>query len=165
MGLMPNPPTAAATDVLERTVDLDSSDDIDRLRLVLLRLTRRIRTRSSGTITPSQMAVLGTIIRHDRLTVGQIAEVEHVRPPSVSKIVAALERDGYIERNVDPDDRRCSPLTATAAGLAYADEARAAGRTWLAEQLDDLDVLDVSAIERALPALERLLGQAPTSAG
>jgi DNA-binding MarR family transcriptional regulator len=146
---------------LDHTVDLRAVDDIDRLRLVLLRLTRRIRTRSIGSITPSQMAVLGTIIRHGQLTVGQIAEFEHVQPPSVSKIVTALEKIGYVERSVDPDDRRCTPLTATAAGLDYADEVRAAGRTWLAAQLDELDVLDIGAIERAMPALERLLGNAP----
>lgn len=151
-------PSPAATQ--ERTVGLHTDDDIDRLRVVLLRLTRRIRTRSIGSITPSQMAVLGTIIRHKRLTVGQIAELEHVKPPSVSKIVAALEHVGYVERSVDPTDRRSTPLTATPAGLAYADEVRAAGRTWLAEHLDELDVLDVSAIEQAVPALERLLGNA-----
>lgn len=147
--------TTAAT---ERTADLNSVDDIDRLRLVLLRLTRRIRTRATGDTTPSQVAVLGTIIRHERLTVGQIAELEHVKPPSVSKIVAALEQTGYVERTTDPADRRCTYITASAAGLAYADDVRAAGRTWLAEQLDQLDILDVAAIERAMPALERLLG-------
>lgn len=142
-------------------VDLGGVDDIDRLRLVLLRLTRRIRTRAIGSVTPSQMAVLGTIIRHGSLTVGQIAELEHVQPPSVSKIVSALEKIGYVERTVDPDDRRSTPLTVTVAGHAYADEVRAAGRTWLAEQLGGLDILDVRAIEQALPALERLLGGQP----
>jgi DNA-binding MarR family transcriptional regulator len=153
--------STSPTDTLERPADLYSVDDIDRLRVVLLRLTRRIRTRSIGEITPSQMAVLGTIIRHGQLTVGQIADLEHVKPPSVSKIVGALEHVGYVERSVDPDDRRSTPLTATPAGLAYADEVRAAGRTWLAEQLDELDIVDVGAIERALPALERLLGANP----
>ncbi len=153
---MPN--TRATT--LDRQIDLSEVDDIDRLRLVLLRLTRRIRTRASGIITPSQLAILGTIIRHERITVGQIAELEHVKPPSVSKIVASLEQTGYVERTADPADRRCTHITATATGLAYADTVRAAGRTWLAEQLDDLDVLDVVAIERAMPALERLLGGA-----
>lgn len=149
---------AASSSTLDQRIDLHSVDDIDRLRLVLLRVARRIRTRASGSITPSQLAVLGTIIRNQQLTVGQIAELEHVKPPSVSKIVAALEKIGYVERRVDPRDRRCAPLTATTAGLAYADEVRAAGRTWLAEQLDELDVLDITAIEQAMPALERLLG-------
>ena len=135
-----------------------SADDVDRLRLALLRLARRIRTHSNGHITPSQLAVLGTVIHHERLTVGQIADHEHVTPPSASKIVATLERTGFVERTTDPTDRRCTPITATDAGRAHADEVRAAGRTWLTDQLGELDDRDVAAIEQAVPALERLLG-------
>lgn len=156
-----NAPDIDTTTETARAVNLVSTDDIDRLRLLAIRLTRRIRAHAGSGLSPSQMAVLGTIIRHERVTVGQIAEIEHVQPPSVSKIVGALERTGYIERSVDPDDRRCAPLVATPAGLAYADEVRAAGRTWLSEQLDGLDVIDIAAIEQALPALERLLGNQP----
>ena len=143
---------------LDHPIDLSTGDDIDRLRLVLLRIARQIRTRSNNSITPSQLAVLGTIIRNGQLTVGQIAEFEHVKPPSVSKIVTTLEKIGYVERRVDPNDRRCSPLTATAAGHAYADQVRAAGRTWLADRVGDLDARDIAAIEQAMPALEQLLG-------
>lgn len=151
--------TSPTTSNLDHAIDLTRSvADIDRLRLVLLRLARRIRTRASGSITPSQLAVLGSIIRHERLTVGQIAEHEHVTPPSASKIVAALERTGFVERTIDPDDRRCTPITVTDAGLAYADEVRAAGRTWLADQLEHITSDEIDAIGAALPALERLLG-------
>ena len=149
---------AETTTETDPRIDLRSVDDIDRLRRVLLRVARRIRTRSNNSITPSQLAVLGTIIRNEQLTVKQIAEREHVKPPSVSKIVAALEQTGYVERRVDPQDRRCSPLVATPAGHAYAEAVRAAGRTWLAERVDDLDDDDIAAIEHAMPALERLLG-------
>jgi DNA-binding MarR family transcriptional regulator len=151
---MPSP----SRSTVDRPADLGSVDDIDRLRLIVLRLSRRIRAQATGDITPSQLAVLGTILRHGRLSVGQIAEYEHVQPPSASKIVAALERHGFVERTTDPTDRRCNQITVTAAGLDYADEVRAAGRTWLARQLDDLDADEVAAVEHALPALERLLG-------
>lgn len=140
--------------------DLSNTADIDRLRLVLLRVARRIRTNTISSITPSQLAVLGTLLRHKRLTIGQIAEYEHVKPPSASKIVAALEASGYVERTTDPNDRRCTFITVSAAGHAYADEVRSAGRTWLAEQIDHLDDAEVCAIEAAIPALERLLGGA-----
>ncbi len=146
------------TSGLGNAADLSSSGDIDRLRLVLLRVARRIRTNSISSITPSQLAVLGTVLRHERLTIGQIAEYEHVKPPSVSKIVAALESLGYVERATDPNDRRCTFITASRAGHAYADEIRTAGRTWLAEQVDGMDPTDIAAIEAAVPALERLLG-------
>ena len=138
--------------------DAFSMDDVDRLRLVLLRLARKIRTSSAGSITPSQLAVLATVNRHGHLTVGQIAEIEHVKPPSVSKIVAALEQTGYLERTVDPDDRRCNPLRLTPGGSDYLDHVRAAGRTWLASRLDGLDADDIVTVTAAMPALERLLG-------
>ncbi|MEO6651314.1 MAG: MarR family transcriptional regulator [Ilumatobacteraceae bacterium] len=142
----------------ELAADLSRASDIDRLRLVLLRIARRIRTNSISSITPSQLAVLGTVLRHGRLTVGQIADYEHVKPPSVSKIVAALESLGYVERATDPNDRRCTFITVTTAGHTYADEIRSAGRTWLAGQVDVMSPTDITAIESALPALERLLG-------
>lgn len=132
--------------------------EVDRLRLVLLRLARLIRTNSSGQITPSQLAVLATIIRNEQLTVGQIAEYERVKPPSASKIVGALEHAGLVERRVDPLDRRCAHIAATSEGVAYLDGVRAAGRTWLSSQLDTLDADQLATIEAALPALEHLLG-------
>ena len=135
-----------------------SGVDVDRLRLVLLRLARRIRTSSAGSITPSQLAVVATIVRNGPLTVGQIAEREHVRPPSASKIVAALEREGLVERRHDPDDRRRTPIAVTPAGEDYVAAVRAAGRGWIASRLDELDADDVELLGRTLPALERLLG-------
>ncbi len=147
----------SATGVIE-PVPARSDVEIDRLRLVLLRLARRIRTNSSGRITPSQLAVLATIVRHKRLTIGQIADYEHVKAPSASKIVGALEQGGLVERRTDPHDRRCSHIAATPDGIAYLDGVRAAGRTWLASQLDKLDDEQLTVIEASLPALEQLLG-------
>lgn len=138
-------------------VDLTRTDDVDRLRVTVLRLARRIRTRSGGTITPSQLFSLGTVIRHERVTIGQIAELEHIKPPSASKIVAALEAEGLVERSVSPADRRCTHIVATPAGHQHLDRVRAAGRGWLSEQLTTLRDDEIAAIEQALPALERLL--------
>lgn len=138
-------------------VDLARTDDVDRLRVAILRLARRIRTHSSDVITPSQLFTLGTIIRHERLTIGRIAELEHVKPPSASKIVAALEAEGLVERSPSPDDRRCTFIVATPAGRDHLERVRAAGRNWISEQLTGLDDDDVHALERALPALEQLL--------
>lgn len=141
--------------------DLSTVADVDRLRVALIRIGRRIRTQARGDVSPSQLAVLGTIINHGPLGNGQIADHEHVRPSTSSKIVDTLERAGLVERAPDPQDRRCVLVSATDAGLAYADEVRAAGRTWLAGQLESLEAADVEAIERAVPALEHLLLDEP----
>jgi DNA-binding MarR family transcriptional regulator len=132
--------------------------DVDRLRLVLLRLSRRIRSSYAGEVTPSQLTVMATLGRHGPLTVGQIAEREHVRPPSASKIVGALEQAGLVRRTIDPTDRRCQPIELTDAGVAFVERARHAGRSFVSARLDDLDTVDLDAIATALPALERLLG-------
>jgi DNA-binding MarR family transcriptional regulator len=139
------------------TIDLARTDDVDRLRVAVLRLARRIRTSSSGSVTPSQLFTLATILRHGQLTVGQIAEIEHVKPPSASKIVSSLEHDGLVERIADDTDRRCTHIRPTDGGRDLVEQARVAGRSWIAEQLDGLDATDIEALERALPALERLL--------
>lgn len=135
-----------------------SATDVDRLRILFLRLARGIRSNSSGRLTPSQLTVLGTIVRREQLTIGQIAEIEQVKPPSVSKIVTALERERLVERRTRTDDRRCADVAATREGIAHFEEVRAAGRTWLAGRLEALDDADAASLEAALPALERLLG-------
>lgn len=149
---MPGSPISPA-----EAVDLTHRDDVDRLRVAVLRLARRIRNQASGTITPSQLITLGTIVRQGRLTIGQIAELEHVKPPSASKIVAALEHDGLVAREPSPDDRRCTYIVPTPAGRTHMEQVRAAGRSWMSGQLAGLDRAEVEALERALPALERLL--------
>lgn len=142
----------------ERADLLGDPADLERLRVVLIRLTRRIRASVDDGITASQRSTLGTIFHHGSLTVGQIAEIEHVQPPSASKIVAALEQLGYVERSADPADRRCSLISLTQAGREAVNEMRAAGLGFLAGRLAELDPRDVATLESSLPALERLLG-------
>ena len=142
----------------ERADFLGDPADLDRLRVVLLRLTRRIRASVDDGITASQRSTLGTIFHYGSVTVGQIAEREHVQPPSASKIVAALEQMGYVERSSDPADRRCSLISLTPAGRDAVNEMRAAGLGFLAGRLAELDPRDLATLEGSLPALERLLG-------
>lgn len=132
--------------------------ELDRLRVVLLRITRRIRATSPDDITASQLSTLGTVLRHGPIGISEIAEREHVQPPTASKIVARLEQRGSVERRTNPSDRRSQQIAITARGRALADEVRVAGRGWLAEQIATLENNDIASIAAALPALERLLG-------
>jgi DNA-binding MarR family transcriptional regulator len=141
----------------ERAPVAVSGDDIERLRLVTLRLARRIRTNSVDELTPSQQAVFASVAKNGPITIGRIADLEHVRAPSASKIVASLEERDLIERAPDPDDRRCALISLTPTGVEYLENARAAGRTWLATQLGVLDADAVAALLAALRPLELLL--------
>ncbi len=151
------PTTATRPTSEHRPAGALAAEDVERLRLVVLRLARRIRTNSVDELTPSQQAVFASIAKNGPATIGRIAELEHVQPPSASKIVASLEARGLVERRADPDDRRCSLIAASPAGLAYLEDVRSAGRSWLAAQLIDLDGVDVDALAAALAALEQLV--------
>jgi DNA-binding MarR family transcriptional regulator len=134
-----------------------SADDLDRLRVAFLRASRRIRANSVGGLTPSQFAMFVSVVKYGPCTISHLAELEHVKAPSASKIVAALEGLGLVERRDDPADRRCSVIVATRGGLDYFDDVRIAGRSWLAARVSMLGADDVALIDAALPALERLL--------
>ena len=153
-------PAIAPSDPRGSVVPADvvgSADDLDRLRVALLRLSRRIRANSVGELTPSQFSMFVSVVKFGPCTISHLAELEHVKAPSASKIVAALEGLGLVERREDPEDRRCSVIVATRAGHDYFDEVRVAGRSWLASRVSMLEADDVGLIDAALPALERLL--------
>ncbi|MGA9278521.1 MarR family winged helix-turn-helix transcriptional regulator [Ilumatobacter sp.] len=136
---------------------LSSDDAVNRLRLVLLRTARNIRTHSIGDVTQSQVAVLATLSRHGDSTIGQIAEHEHVQPPSASRIVSNLERQGLVVRRADGVDRRRALIGLSPTGEAYLAEVRRAGTSWLGSRLAQLEDEELRDLGAALPALERLL--------
>lgn len=155
----PGAETAAGAPVAHDDVadPLPSVDAVNRLRLALLRTARNIRTHSIGDVTQSQVAVLATLSRHGDSTIGQIAEYEHVQPPSASRIVSSLERQGLVVRRVDGLDRRRVLIALSADGERYLADVRRAGTSWLASRLDELDEDELGRLDGALPVLERLL--------
>lgn len=130
---------------------------VTRLRLAVARLARRLRTEGDSDLTPSQISALATLDRFGELTVGEMAEIEHIRPPSITRIVAALAEAGLVERRVDPDDRRVARIRLTRVGEKAVTRIRAARSAFLASRFGSLPDHEQSAIEKALPALEHLL--------
>src|SRR3981189_499460 len=86
------------------------------LRLALMRAARRIRSQRVHTeITLSQLSAPATVKKWGPLRAGWVVSIERVQPPSMTKILASLEANGWIERAPHPDDRRQSIISATQA--------------------------------------------------
>ena len=128
-----------------------------RLRLVLNRLVRRLRSETPGDLSPSLHSALVTIERQGPVTLGQLATCERVTPPSVTRMVATLERLGLVRRAADPCDRRVARVSLTPAGLRVVQRSRTRKTAYLARRLRRLDAADLAALREALPVLERLL--------
>ncbi|WP_432573615.1 MarR family winged helix-turn-helix transcriptional regulator [Kineococcus sp. SYSU DK005] len=119
-------------------------DDLDRLavdlRVALLRTARRLRSQKSvEDLSDGQFSVLAHLHVHGPRTPGELAEAEHVRPPSMTRTVAALAAAGYVERTGHPDDGRQVLVLPTAAGRAAVEDTRARRAAWLGERLARLD--------------------------
>ncbi len=133
------------------------ADLASRLRLVVTRLGRKLRRQAGGDLTPSQASALVSVERHGPITLGDLSAVENVRPPTLTKVIAALEEQGLVARSSDPSDRRVARVEATAGGSELLAQTRSRGNAYLAARLQSLPPEDLAALERALVVLERLV--------
>jgi DNA-binding MarR family transcriptional regulator len=76
----------------------------------------------------------------------------------MTRIVAALEEAGLVERRADPADRRICLVSATEAGRAFAEETRSRRDAWLAVRLAELGPADRARLVSALGLMEELAG-------
>jgi DNA-binding MarR family transcriptional regulator len=90
------------------------------------------------------------------MTPRQLAEVERVRPPSMTKVLAVLEEQGFVERAPHPTDRRQCILTATSTGAALIRENRRLREAWLARELAQLSDEERATLHAAVDILGRL---------
>ena len=133
------------------------ADVASRLRLVITRLGRKLRGQAGGYLTPSQASALASVERHGPITLGDLSAVENVRPPTLTKVITALEEQGLVARSSDPSDRRVARVVATTEGAELLALSRSAGHAYLAARLLSLPADDLAALERALDVLERLV--------
>jgi DNA-binding MarR family transcriptional regulator len=148
--------TVAGTDRSPSTTDMAV-----RLRLSATRLARRLRQQSNVGLTPSQLSALSSIDRFGPVPLGVLAEHEGVAPPTVTKIVKALEADELVTRQVDDDDRRFSLVVVTPAGRQLIEDTRRRRDAWLAVRLRELDADQRARVAAALDVLEELAEVGP----
>src|SRR5262245_44560982 len=140
-------------------VRAETLDIADRLHSVAIHLLRRVRREDTESGIPApQLSALSVIVFRGPLTLGALATNEQVRPPSMTRIVAALERAGLVERTVDPNDRRSALVRATTAGEEVLREGRLRRVQALAVDLDALTADERAVVESAVAILEKVAG-------
>ncbi|HEV3329150.1 MAG TPA: MarR family transcriptional regulator [Acidimicrobiales bacterium] len=132
------------------------TDLAPRLRAAVTRLNRRLRSTSLEEVSPGQASALAMIERLGSPALNELAAAEQVRPPSMTRLVDALESDGLVERRVDAVDRRCQRISLTPAGRKALAGIRSRKTAFLESRLSQLSDEDRDAIGRALSILERL---------
>jgi DNA-binding MarR family transcriptional regulator len=135
----------------------DPAELAARLRPSLLRLQRVLRLqRSSESLTLTQLSALGTVGRLGPLSAGDLAAAERVQPPSMTKVIAALEDAGLVVREPHPGDKRQAIIAITAPGLRLLDGVRRSGDVWLAGQLAKLTAAERTLLGQVAPVFDKL---------
>ncbi|HTA00665.1 MAG TPA: MarR family transcriptional regulator [Streptosporangiaceae bacterium] len=131
------------------------------LRISVSRLARRLRAERLAKglepgLSDTQLAALAALERHGAMTPGELAEHEKVQPPSMTRVIAALEESGLVIRGPHATDRRQVVLTVTQAGREVVQKSRRLREAWLAQRLRELTPAERAALRAAAPILEKL---------
>lgn len=97
--------------------------------------------------------VLAVLANEPGLSAAEVVERTAMDKVAVSRAVAALRRDGRIQRAVDAEDRRRSRLSLTAAGRAVYAEVVPFARRFERQLLAPLSAADRNALDRILARL------------
>jgi DNA-binding MarR family transcriptional regulator len=127
-----------------------------QLRVSLARSARRLRSECDPALTPTQLSGLATIDRHGPMTAGALADHEHIRKPTATRLIRSLVRDGLIERVADPLDGRVAWLRLTKEGARSLQRVRRRRDRFLSERLQRLEPAERATLARAARILDRL---------
>jgi DNA-binding MarR family transcriptional regulator len=127
------------------------------LREAITRVNRRLRqTRPIGDLTVAQISALQTLDSAGALTPRELAEVERVQPPTMTKIVARLDERGLVSRTPHPTDGRQAILSPSVEGRRLMSEYRRMRDEWLAQRLAKLSPEERETVQRAAEILTRI---------
>lgn len=130
----------------------------DRLHSAAIHLLRslRVEDRASG-LTAPRLSALSVLVFGGPITMSALATAEQVQPPTITKLVADLERAGLVERERDSDDRRVLRVRATAKGRALLQEGRRRRVARLSQAVAALPGKDRKLLARAAELIDILV--------
>jgi DNA-binding MarR family transcriptional regulator len=131
----------------------------DRLHSAAIHLLRRLRVqdRESG-VGPAQLSALSVLVFGGPRSLGELADAEQVRPPTMSRIVAGLERTRLVRRHATEDGRRVR-LAATAKGKKILWEGRKRRVESLAAALAPLTEEEIHRLGEFTHLLQQIIGK------
>ena len=136
---------------------LDTAALAHDLRLAVMRFSRRLRNqRVDTTVTLTHLAALSTLKRHGPMSPGELAAHERVQPPSMTRVVVALESQGLVTRTPHPTDGRQVVIGLTPAAEELLTEEVRAREAWLSGQLQELTVEERATLREAAVIMDKL---------
>ena len=132
-------------------------DVADRLHSAAIHLLRRVRRSDPLTgVSAAQLSALSVLMGGPR-TVGEMAAAEQVRPPTMSTLVAEMERLGLVRRSRDPADARVARIEMTAKGRRVLAKGRELRIADIERRVRRLRPEQVASVREAVSIIEAML--------
>jgi DNA-binding MarR family transcriptional regulator len=128
------------------------------LRLACMRISRRVRFESTQLVAPNQLSVMARL-EENALTPRELAAIECVSPPSMTRTVAGLVERGLVARRQDPLDGRQVFLSLTEQGLLALRETRRKRDAWMSARLKGISEQEREVLVKASVILTRLANE------
>ena len=129
----------------------------DKLHSAAIQLLRTLRKVDDATgLTAPRLSVLSVLVFAGPRTLGQLAEAEQVQPPTMTRLVDALEKDGYVKRATDARDGRVTIISATKRGEALMWKGRERRVDSLAKRLASLTPAEMRELEAAAALISKV---------
>jgi DNA-binding MarR family transcriptional regulator len=128
------------------------------LRLACMRISRRVRYESANDVAPHQFSVLCRLEETPR-TPGELAEIERVAKPSMTRTVASLVELGLVLRQPDPTDGRQVILSLTTDGQRTLRAIRRRRDAWMASRVARLTPEEQDVLARATVILAKVAAE------
>ena len=136
---------------------LDTAALAHDLRLAVMRFSRRLRNqRVDQSVTLTHLAALSTLERHGAMSPGELAGHERVQPPSMTRVVVALEGMGLVTRSPHPTDGRQVVIDLTPAAEELLTAEARAREAWLTDTLEQLSAQERTVLREAAVIMDEL---------
>ena len=130
------------------------------LRIAVMRFSRRLRgQRVDTSVTLTHLSAMSTLRRHGAMSAGELAAHERVQPPSMTRVVGALEAMELITRTPHPTDGRQVVIELTPAAHTLLDAEARAREAWLSGRLEQLGPEELEVLQAAATIMDKLAAE------
>ena len=131
----------------------------DQLHSAAIHLLRQLRKEDdAGGLSAPRLSALSVVVFGGPLTLGQLAAAEQVKPPTMTRLVTGLEKEGLVRRTGDARDRRLIRIRATAKGRSVLAAGRARRVEKLASAIERLRTTELAQLKRGVRVLGEVIG-------
>lgn len=110
-------------------------------------------------VSKLEFKLLHTVYRHERLMISEVSEILNISLPNCSRYVKTAIEDGYLQKQIDLDDKRIYYISLTEKGKSIVESTLGDFTEEMSHQLVDLDFKTLEKLEQNFANLNNLLSE------